>query len=416
MTATADQKIICKIDGAETHTIEGYLKKAHPEISLDEYKAKFPGEPLLSPYAEQLMAQKQAERDAAAAASAAPIQPTAKVAMAGTEAAAASVSSLVKPGSITKQPFHEVFGLGKIKAALSSRGDEIPVTVLSAHTPENQAFVPKINDTYVYDIDELKNVMLAVDLNIPAYVWGHKGTGKSEMWEQLAARTNRPHFRVQHTGNTEESHVVGQWTVKNNPVTNHAETVFELGPLPLAMQNGWMYIADEYDFAMPSVLSVYQAVLEGKPLVIKEADAENRVIHPHPNFRFCATGNTNGGGDETGLYQGTTLQNSANYDRFGMVVHKKYMAAAAESLILQKRLNMVSADADKLVSFANSVREAYDASNISETISPRTLIFAAMIGIKRGSFVQGVTLSYINKLSKVDAQAVKGMAERIFGK
>jgi len=282
--------------------------------------------------------------------------------------------------------------------------------VLSAHEPANQMFVPKANDTYVYDIDELKNAIMAIDLNIPCYIWGHKGTGKSELWEQIGARTNRPHFRVQHTGNTEESHVVGQWTVKNG------QTVFELGPLPLAMKNGWMYVADEYDFAMPSVLSVYQAVLEGKALVIKEADVENRVIHPHPNFRFVATGNTNGSGDETGLYQGTTLQNSANYDRFGMVVHKKYMAAAAESLILQRRLKMVAADADKLVSFANSVREAYDASKISETISPRTLIFAATIGIKRGSFVQGVTLSYINKLTKIDAEAVKGMAERIFGK
>lgn len=49
------------------------------------------------------------------------------------------------------------------------------------------------------------------------------------------------------------------------------------------MKHGWMYLADEYDFAQPNVLSVYQAVLEGKPLYIKEADAANRVIKPHPN-------------------------------------------------------------------------------------------------------------------------------------
>lgn len=410
---TQDDKITCHVDGAQTHSISMYLKKNHPELTLAEYQEKFPGEPVISPYAQHLLDQKakdatvQAEDAAVTKAAPAP----GKVEMVGTaEPAAASVSTLVKPGSLTKQPFHEVFGLGKIKQALSSRGDEIPITVLSAHDSANQAFVPSQNETYVYDIDELKNAIMAIDLNIPCYIWGHKGTGKSELWEQICARTNRPHFRVQHTGNTEESHVVGQWTVKGG------QTVFELGPLPLAMKNGWVYVADEYDFAMPSVLSVYQAVLEGKALVIKEADVENRVIHPHPNFRFVATGNTNGSGDETGLYQGTTLQNSANYDRFGMVVHKKYMAAAAESLILQKRLKMVAADADKLVSFANSVREAYDASKISETISPRTLIFAATIGIKRGSFVQGVTLSYINKLTKIDAEAVKGMAERIFGK
>lgn len=407
--ATINDKIECKLDGSLVHSIKMHLEKNHPEVTIEEYAQKFPGEPTLSPYAEKLLADNAKKKAAAAAAEAQPA--AAKVEMAAVmEAPAANVSTLVSPGSVTRQPFHEVFGLGKIKQAMSARGDEIPVIVLSEHDSSNQSFVPEVNNTYVYDIDELKNVMLAVDLNIPAYIWGHKGTGKSELCEQIAARTNRPHFRVQHTGNTEESHVVGQWTVKGG------QTIFELGPLPLAMLNGWVYVADEYDFAMPSVLSVYQAVLEGKALVIKEADAANRVIKPHKNFRFLATGNTNGSGDETGLYQGTTLQNSANYDRFGMVVHKKYMAAAAESLILQKRLSMVAGDADKLVSFANSVREAYDAGKISETISPRTLIFAATIGIKRGSFVQGVTLSYINKMTKVDAEAVKGMAERVFGK
>jgi cobaltochelatase CobS len=216
-------------------------------------------------------------------------------------------------------------------------------------------------------------------------------------------------MRVQHTVNTEESHIVGQWTVKGG------HTVFELGPLPLAMINGWMYSADEYDFMLPSVSSVYQAVLEGKPLMIKEADAANRIIKPHPNFRFVATGNTNGSGDETGLYQGTNIQNAANYDRFGMVIHKQYMKKAAESQILQNRVGLVKEDADKMVEFAGLVREAYDGAKISDVISPRTLIYAAKIGVKRGSFRQGITLSFINKLSKIDREVCDGLAQRIFG-
>jgi cobaltochelatase CobS len=227
--------------------------------------------------------------------------------------------------------------------------------------------------------------------------------------EQIAARTGRPYMRVQHTVNTEESHIVGQWTVRDG------QTVFELGPLPLAMINGWMYCADEYDFSLPSVLSVYQAVLEGKSLVIKEADAANRIIKPSPNFRFCGTGNTNGSGDETGLYQGTSIQNAANFDRFGVVIHKQYMKKAAESQILVNRVGLVKEDADKMVDFAGLVREAYDGAKISDVISPRTLIFAAKIGVKRGSFRQGIVLSFINKLSKVDREIVDGLAQRVFG-
>ena len=39
--------------------------------------------------------------------------------------------------------------------------------------------------------------------------------------------------------------------------------------------------------------------------------------------------NTNGSGDETGLYQGTLIQNSANYDRFGMEDGRGWMARLA---------------------------------------------------------------------------------------
>ncbi|MDO6905404.1 CbbQ/NirQ/NorQ C-terminal domain-containing protein, partial [Acinetobacter baumannii] len=183
----------------------------------------------------------------------------------------------------------------------------------------------------------------------------------------------------------------------------------------LAMKHGWMYLADEYDFAQPNVLSVYQAVLEGKPLYIKEADAANRVIKPHPNFRFAATGNTNGSGDETGLYQGTNLQNSANYDRFGSVIYKSYMKKEDESLIIQKRVGLCAEDADKLVDYANLVREQYANSKISDTISPRSLINAAMIGLRRNDYKHGLKLAFTNKLTQVDQQVAEDLAQRVFG-
>jgi cobaltochelatase CobS len=367
-------------------------------MTVEEYSAKYPDAPLLSDMAKRKIAERQASKGIPAAAE------TTTVEMA-TEPA--SVSALIPKNGVIKKPFNEIFNLGRVKSALNSRGEPIPISTMANHGFDE--FVPTPSDNYVYDIDELKDVVLAIEMKIPCYVWGHKGAGKTELFEQIAARTNHPMIRVQHTVNTEESHIVGQWTVKGG------ETKFELGPLPLAMQNGWMYVADEYDFALPSVLSVYQAVLEGKSLMIKEADAENRLIKPHPNFRFAATGNTNGSGDETGLYQGTNLQNSANYDRFGMVIHKKYMKKQAESQILQNQVGLTKEDADKLVDFATVVRDAYDGAKISDVISPRTLIYAAKIGVMRASFRKGITLSFTNKLSKVDREVVDGLAQRVFG-
>jgi cobaltochelatase CobS len=399
-------KVECKICGALEHSIQRHLKDAHPGITIEEYQNRFPGEPVLSELAKQALAKRLAEREqqASEAAKAQPEPEGATMEMSGT---AANVVTLVPKGTVVKKPLHEVFELGKVKAAMSKRGTPIQISTISPH--DQQDMVPPVSDNYIYDIDELKNVIVAQELNIPCYIWGHKGSGKSELLEQIAARINHPFIRVQHTVNTEESHIIGQWIVKGG------QTEFQLGPLPMAMLNGWMYCADEYDFAMPSVLSVYQPVLEGKSLVIKEAPPEMRIVKPHPMFRFVATGNTNGSGDETGLYQGTLIQNSANYDRFGMVINKKYMNETAESQILQNHCKLVKADADLMVKFASSVRQAYDGAKLSDTISPRTLIYASRIGVIRGDFRMGLNLSFINKLAKVDREVADGLAQRIFG-
>jgi cobaltochelatase CobS len=252
---------------------------------------------------------------------------------------------------------------------------------------------------------------MAIELAKNLYVWGHAGTGKTTLIEQIMARTGRPVIRVQHSIGTEESHVLGQWVVRGG------QTEFQPGLLPLAMRNGWTYLADEYDFGNPAVLSVYQPVLEpGKSLVIKDAPDEWRVVKPHENFRFIATGNTNGSGDDTGLYQGTQIQNAANYDRFGMVLEATYMAPELEAAILVQRCRIQKKNADQLVDFANRVREAYKNKEIASTISPRCLIDAADIGLRRANWRLGVTLAFVNKLSAVDRAVVDGVASRILDK
>lgn len=382
-------RIKCAICGAETHSIQLHLRNDHPDWTIEQYQARFPDHPLLSKMAEA----KIAEKKRAEAEKAAPV--------------AAPIVAALDTG-VAKRAFHEVFGIDKaVAGAMNARGEPIPISVLTFC--EHPEMVPDIDDGYVYELDNLKNVMLALELNMPLYVWGHAGTGKTTLLEQICARTTRPTLRVQHTVNTEESHVVGQWVARGG------ETHFELGPLALAMKHGWVYLADEYDFALPSVLAVYQPVLEGKSLVIKEADAANRIIRPHPNFRFMATGNTNGCGDETGLYQGTSIQNAANYDRYGMVIQVRYMKPELEQRILVNQAGIDIGDAKKIVDFANRVRESYDGNKISNTISPRTLINAAKLGLRRGSFRTGVGLSFTNKLSRVDREVVDGLAQRIFG-
>jgi cobaltochelatase CobS len=315
------------------------------------------------------------------------------------------------PGAASKQPFAKLFDLGNAKAAKNARGKDIMCSVVAPPT-NYEGWVPDVDPNYVYHIDNLKAVMMAAELGMTMLLWGMHGTGKTTLVEQFCARTGRPWIRVQHTVSTEESHILGQYVVKDGA------TVFELGPLAIAMRDGLVYMADEYDFALPSVTSVYQPVLEGKPLVIKEAPPELRIIKPHPNFRFFATGNTNGAGDETGLYSGTQIMNAENYSRFGITIEVTYMPAAQEVAVVAGQAKIHKDDADRLVKVANEVRRGFERGDMSATISPRELINAGMLARVMGvepDLTKGLELAYCNRLDSTDKKAVLDFAQRHFG-
>lgn len=388
-------KITCTICGASVHSIQLHLKEFHEGVTIGDYQERFPSDPILSDMAKEHLRKSKA----------ASVKPPESVEI--DMSVSARVIEMKRDEDFEMLPLGTTFELGRVKAALSKKGEPIPIKVFNVG--KDSEIIPGTDDGYIFNIDLLKTTLMGLELNIPVYLWGHAGVGKSTVLEQIAAHTNRPYVRVQHTANTEEAHIVGQ------TLANKDGTYFEPGPLSLAMRNGWMYNADEYDFAHASVLAVYQPVLEGKSLVIKEAPPEWRTIKPHKNFRFVATGNTNGSGDETGLYIGTNMGNAANYSRFGIIQNVEYMPTKQEVQVLVSQSGIVSEDAKKLVDFAQDVRKAYDAGNMSATIGPRELIYAARIGFMKGSWSEGLTLSFINRLGSVDRETATGLSQRVFG-
>jgi len=400
-THAPDGKIYCQIDGAAVHVIQNYLKKSHPDVSLDEYKDRYPGAPLLSEIAKDAVRKRRAEKES---------ESTVQTNMAGVGDAATKATSRVVPLRARSDDYRIITAdVMKLIANIKNAGSaaSIPVKVFEKH--EWQDMVPDIDENFIWDRFLLRDCIAAFDFEIPAYFWGHAGTGKTSLFEQYAANTNRPLIRIQHTANTEEAHILG------TTLANEQGTYFQPGPLALAMKHGWVYLADEYDFAFPQVLGVYQPVLEGNALLIKEAPPEWRRIDPHPQFRFVATGNTNGSGDETGLYQGTNVQNAANYSRYGIVSKVGYLDPEDEADILEKKALIKREMANNLVDFATRVRNSYDRGEISNTIGPRELLHAAKVGgLFGGDFRAGLDRAFVNKLPGASAIAARELAERVF--
>ena len=234
-------------------------------------------------------------------------------------------------------------------------------------------FTPTINPNYIFHEHSRDVVVWFIGNHDPLYIYGATGVGKSTCVKQLAARLNYPVFEVTGHSRLEFPDLVGHLTVRNGNME------FEYGPLALAMKYGGLFLLNEIDLLEPSTAAGLNGILDGQPLCIPENNGE--LITPHPMFRFTATANSNGGSDETGLYQGVQRQNIALMDRF-MLCHMDYPSAQAENELLTRSYpNLPKMIREKMIKYANEVRQLFmgekgDYANnaIEVTFSTRTLL------------------------------------------
>jgi cobaltochelatase CobS len=212
-----------------------------------------------------------------------------------------------------------------------------------------------------------------MNISDPLYVFGPTGSGKTSAIKQLASRLNYPVFEVTGHSRLEFPDLVGHLSVRNGSME------FEYGPLALAMKFGGLFLLNELDLLEPATATGLNGILDGEALCIAENGGE--LIIPHPMFRFAATANTNGGSDETGLYQGTLRQNLAFLDRFWLC-EMGYPARDAEEKLLGGCCpKLPETIRKKMVEYANEVRRLFMgeagvgiANSIEVTFSTRTLL------------------------------------------
>lgn len=155
---------------------------------------------------------------------------------------------------------------------------------------------------------------------------------------------------------------------------------FESGLFVFVMKYGWVYFVDEYDFVFLQIFGVYQLVLEGEVLVIKEVILEWCCIILYEWFVFIGIGNINGFGDEIGLYQGINIQNVVNFLCFGIVLNVKYMSKEVEINMLIN-VGIVDEYVEKMVKFVGIVCDGYEEYFISQLIGFCEFLLLVKIGM-----------------------------------
>ena len=235
---------------------------------------------------------------------------------------------------------------------------------------EPSAYTPDIDPDYLFHENSRDLIVWFLNPTDPLYVFGPTGSGKTSCVKQLAARLNYPVFECNASERLEFADLIGHQTITDGNMQ------FEYGPLALAMKYGCVFLLNEIDIASPGVAAGLNTILDGSPLCI--ADNGGELIIPHPMFRFIATANTNGGGDETGLYQGTQRQNLAYLDRFTLC-EMEYPKPEVEEKLLEQRYPVLPKNVRAgMVSFSNKIRMLFMGAStegtMEVTLSTRSLL------------------------------------------
>jgi MoxR-like ATPase len=202
----------------------------------------------------------------------------------------------------------------------------------------------------------------------PVFITGLSGNGKTLMPEQVHAMLQKEIIRVPITIETDEDDLLGGFRLING------ETVWENGPVIIAMERGCTVILDEVDLGSNKLMCL-QPILEGKPVYLKKI---NKVVKPAPGFNIFATANTKGKGSDDGRFIGTNVLNEAFLERFSITLEQHYPEAAVETKILNEAMakngQVEPAFVKCLVAWADCTRRLFLDGGIGDLISTRRLV------------------------------------------
>ena len=202
----------------------------------------------------------------------------------------------------------------------------------------------------------------------PVFITGLSGNGKTMMIEQVHADLKKELFRVNITIETDEDDLIGHYALLDG------RTVWQDGPVVLAMERGATLLLDEVDLASNKIMCL-QPVLEGNPLLIKK---EGRIVRPKTGFTVMATANTKGKGSEDGRFIGTNILNEAFLERFPITVEQEYPSVSVEKKIINKLMfSLGCLDEEfsgKLVDWADLIRKTFYDGGCDEIIATRRLV------------------------------------------
>ena len=328
--------------------------------------------------------------------------------------AVSSGSTTIPAGSMELTNAAKLFGIEGASTAMFDF--DVPIWVWEGTHPH----VPMRDHDYIFRPEELLRCLFAIITNQRAYLYGHTGTGKTTLIEQICAVLLWPFMRVNFDSEITRMDLIGRDVLSTKDGVTVSE--FADGILPQAMSGPYMLCCDEIDFVRPDVAYVMQRALEGNGLLLTEDGG--RLVKPDPMFRMFATGNTQGQGDEHGMYAGARPQSLALLDRFTVWAQVDYLSANERSKLIKRKVPALNDVHHKaIMQYVTEHLAAFKSAKIMQPMSPRGMIalanavsvFASMTtgAESQQAIKRAFNTVVLDRASSTDRAVMSGIVDRV---
>ena len=150
--------------------------------------------------------------------------------------------------------------------------------------------------------NQYDKILGCVNNNIPVYLYGPTGSGKSLLAKQVADGLGFDFYVMNSV--TDEFKLTGFMDANGHYNSTQFREAFE---------HGGVFLLDEIDASAPDVLITINMAISQREFAFPD-----KRVKAHPDFRVIATGNTIGRGADSS-YRGRTQLDAASLDRFVMI-------------------------------------------------------------------------------------------------
>lgn len=247
---------------------------------------------------------------------------------------------------------------------------------------------PTITDSGFYIEERNWNFLVRnIFKQVNTILIGPTGTGKTEIIRFICNKLGIP-CHIYDMGSMQDplTDLLGSHRLVNG------SSIFDYAKFVSDIQQPGVILLDELSRAPLTANNILFPCLDSRrTLPVEIADSKSdRTIKVHPECTFIATANI---GSE---YSGTQEIDAALLNRF-LPLQLDYLPEEIEVKVLIKRTNIDVNSAEKLVRFANKVRENYMTGMLSKSVSTRETLACAELVVDGFSIMDAVDFVISNK-------------------